>query len=154
NFIPPNIDNSWGAVPGQSQAQETKPFGTIALDGVHDKIVPGTWVAISRPVIKGQTVIDDSVVTFHKVVSTQASTLATVKSSTGTVTATELGGSGGFSAKVTQLVLDPPWLQELLPAASQSAIHALAVAETPLQVARKSSSFLHRTVVYAQAELL
>ena len=102
---PPTIAKDWiGLVSGD---QNPIPVA-IALDAVYDKIVAGSWVMIARPNF-GDTSKSSAPAsnqtggrtrTFHRVVST-----ATVPMTT---------ADAGFTAKVTQLTLDPPWLSDFL----------------------------------------
>ena len=139
SFTAPTIDNSWGALGAQPEEQNATPFSTIALDAVYDKIVPGSWVAIDRPVL---TLTQPRVTTFHKVTAVQSLSM-----STGDSTSTD---PNGFTSKVTQLTLDPPWLNELATAANGG--------DQPSQGEfsddRTTSRFLRGTVVYAQSETL
>ena len=114
----PSIDTAWSDIaPGQN------PPPTIALDSVNDKIVTGSWVVIERPVLKDNQV-NDYKQTFHRVTAAHAVSMTTT----------------GFSTRVTQLTLDPPWLTDLTSA--------------QLETALASSVFLRGTVVYAQSEQL
>jgi hypothetical protein len=132
-FTLPNINTAWGALVSGTPAT-INPLSTIALDAVYDKIAAGSWVAIDRPVLDR-----DPHVTFHKVtgIHTVSMSTGTVSMSTGVSVST-----GGYTARVTQLTLDPPWLQDLSSNPPQ------------LQSDLGSSDFLHGTVVYAQTEPL
>ncbi len=128
-FQAPTIANAWtGLVPLNSSGKPTGPPTAVALDTTYDQIKPGSWVVIDRPDAvdaKGNKVAGKR--TNHQVqaVHTQAMDTTT-----------------GFSAKVTLLTLDPPWLSELTNDVKDLAI---VLASTPV---------LRGTVVYAQAEPL
>ena len=146
-FVGPSINNSWNDC-----SQSTTSLDVVALDGAFDKILPGSWVAIERPDVDTKQVLSTRTTTFHRVVSVRTSTLNTqgIEVTQGTVsTVVKAGGPGGFSAKSTQLTLDPPWLSSLVPK-----IQPRILIKTALDIARETPQFLHQTVVYAQSELL
>ncbi len=125
---PPTINSDWPGADGlDNQA-------VIFLDAVHDDIVAGSWVMIDRPDIEigiGPKIIVHRPEigrkrTFHKVVNATAVPLTTT--------------DGGFTAKVTRLTLDPPWLYDL------AATRAINYTRQP--------AGLTGTVVYAQTATL
>jgi hypothetical protein len=138
-FTPPAVNNSWGALATQSEAQEATPLSTIALDAVYDKIVPGTWVAIDRPVLNLKP---PRVTTFHKVTAVRSLSMSAADSGT--------TNPNGFTSKVTQLTLDPPWLNELAMTANGGDQPSQGEFSNDLS----TSLFLRGTLVYAQAEAL
>jgi len=100
----------------------------LPLDSVYDQIVVGSWVAINRPTL-GANTITGRTITYHQVVSIQTISRETINSS---------NAPTGFTAKVTQLSLNPQWLSDL-----GSNDFGTAMGSTPL---------LRGTVIYAQAE--
>jgi predicted phage baseplate assembly protein len=130
---PPTISQDWSGL--LSKNIKTDPFPTaVALDSIYDKITAGSWVMIERPDL-GDTSKSNAPAhnqaggrtrTFHRVVST-----ATVPMTT---------ADAGFTAKVTQLTLDPRWLSDLKLDFIEHFIRAPGA--------------LQATVVYAQTELL
>ncbi len=98
---PPTISADWPGVGRQPS------LSTVILDSVYDKIVAGSWIMIDRPDFTGgiHPLIHISGVqpgrrrTFHKVVSTASVSLTT--------------SDQGFTTKVTELTIDPPWLADL-----------------------------------------
>jgi hypothetical protein len=108
----------------------------LPLDAVYDQITVGSWVAIDRPGIPS---VDSGApkITYHQVLSVQ-----TVSRQTTT---------GGFTAKVTQLSLEPQWLSDLS-AATPSAESSGNT--NPFLQAMESTPLLRGTVIYTQAEEL
>ena len=53
SFATPIISNSWGALLGS--ARSPQPPLAVPLDGVYDKILLGSWVAIERPIVDSQS---------------------------------------------------------------------------------------------------
>ncbi len=109
----------------------------LPLDAVYDQIAVGSPVAIIRPVLDANgNPTGQMLTTTHTVGSVQTVSRETASVDTaGTTVAT------GYTAKVTQLSLNPQWLSDVTdPAAFQTAL-----ASTPL---------LRTTVIYAQAEEL
>lgn len=131
---PPTIAKDWtGLVPDG----EKKPIPTaIALDAVYDKILAGSWVMIDRPnfgdttrsTVESSNQAGGRTRTFHKVVSTAAASMTTADS--------------GFTTKVTQLTLDPPWLADF-----SKPRYAYDFITNPLGA-------LQGTVVYARTEMM
>jgi predicted phage baseplate assembly protein len=115
---PPTIGNDW-----KSLLAADGSLPTIALDSVYDKIVAGSWILVNRPFNDDGTPVSPPISTLHKVVSTATASMTTA--------------DGGFSAKVTQLTLDPAWLETI-------AVKNLS----------GLSGVLPGTVVFAQTELL
>lgn len=116
---PPSIDTAWTGLNSELAA-----LPTIPLDSVYDKIVVGSWVVIDRPVLNSNLQVSDHTRTFHRVTAVQTVSMAT----------------SGYSARVTQLTLDPPWLSD--------------ANEGQLRNDLASPEFLRGTVVYAQSEEL
>jgi len=121
NFTAATLNNTWGDLITQSTTQ----LSVIALDAVYDKITPSSWISVSRPVIGAAGVPVGRVVTSHKVTGVQTTTLDTTT---------------GFTAKVSILTLNTPWLSAGTPAEFTS------LAAPPL--------VLRGTVVYTQSEQL
>jgi hypothetical protein len=124
SFAAPTIANSW---PGNQR--KTDPPSAVPLDAAYDGVQANTWVAIDRPVLKDGSSVAGRRITFH-----QSSSVQTLSKSTSDT-------NGGFTARVTQLTLDPPWLNELS-------------GKPELATDFDSSPFLHGTAVYAQSEQL
>ncbi len=116
-----NLTTAWGA---------SGPMRDVRLDGVYDQIKPGSWIAIRRPSLESDA--DPPTTTFHLVVATRSAGV-----STGPAAGTTSGT--GFSAKVTILTVDPPWLSEL--------DDGDALGST-----LGSASVLRETCVYAQSD--
>lgn len=101
-------------------------ISAVPLDGAFDRIQAGSWAVINRPLVDAQgNATGDRKVTYHRVTD-----VVTVSMTT----------PGGYTAKSTQLTVDPNWLSEL--------------SGDTLESALKSSDLLRGTVVYAQSELL
>ena len=124
SFTTPSIDNSWNNL-NPDPGRQALPI--VALDGVYDKVQANSWVAVDRPSLNGKRVTK-RVTSYHKVVNTQTVSMTTADT--------------GYTAKVTQLTLDPPWLYDLLADQRQ------------LESDLASPIFLHGTVVHLQAEPL
>ena len=111
----------------------------LPLDAVYDQIVVGSWVAIDRPsATKADP--DSRTTTIHQVESVQTVSRETVNSA---------NSPTGFTAKVTQLSLNPQWLSDI----TQQAANKDAVAKA-FEEAMTSTALLRGTVIYAQAEAL
>ena len=119
SYTPPTIALAWS--PGGT-ISDPPPY--IALDGVYDQIVRGSWIAVQIPVVGVDSLPTGEVVTTHHVVTE----LRTVAMDTG----------AGFAGKATQLVVSPPFLQDYPEAGA----------------ALKSTAVLRQTVVFAQTESL
>lgn len=132
SFVAPSISPSWGSLAPSPQGDIT-PIATIPLDAVYDKIVPESWVAIDRPIINTGSDGVTRKTTYHRVQSVLTVTMATKNLTDATL--------AGYTAKVTQLTLDPPWLADLTDTKEYAADLG-------------SSDFLRGTIVYAQSELL
>src|SRR6185312_2328368 len=116
SFAAPTIDSAWiGPVNGTKDDQLPS---AVALDSTYDRIIAGTWVAIDRPSADGR------IITYHQVVSTRTQAMDT---------------QTGFTAKVTLLTLNPPWLSD-----TASALASVL----------GDNNVLRGTIVYAQAEEL
>jgi hypothetical protein len=124
-FEPPKLMNSWADLVKENA--KNVPPKAVALDGVYDKIQPGSWVAIDRS-LHSSDPTNTPLVTFHRVVQVQ--------------TRTRANNSNSYAARVTQLTLEPKWLSEL------------ATDPTRLEKILTSPEVLQGTVVYAQAEPL
>jgi hypothetical protein len=141
-FTPPTLQNSWGDLAAQPQSGPVTALATVALDATYDKIVPGTWVAVVRPVIDSVSTAGPSVTTYHKVTAVQTLTRSTNPAPTAT--------ADGYTGKITLLTLNPPWLYELAKAANGGDAGSKKEFGDDLTTPR----FLRETVVYAQSELL
>jgi hypothetical protein len=124
SFAPPDLATAWS---GLLDPKGPSPLPTLALDAVYDKILPGSWICIERPVLdsNGKRTADAPIQTYHKVETVLTTAMA----------------ADGFSSKVTQLRVNPPWLSDF-------------TAESELQIAQDSTDLLRGAVVYAQAEQL
>jgi Baseplate J-like protein len=107
----------------------------LPLDAVYNQITVGSWVAIDRP---SPTDADPSGrrTTFHLVESVQTVSRETMHG----------GAPTGFTAKVTQLSLNPQWLSDITDPAEKN--------EGAFVKAMRSTALLRGTVIYAQAEEL
>lgn len=112
----------------------------LPLDAVYDQITIGSWVAIDRP-SPTDTDPDSRMITFHLVESVQTVSRETIAANPDKPT--------GFTAKVTQLSLNPQWLSNL----TQSSDDPKAEIEA-FDSAMRSTPLLRGTVIYAQAEQL
>ncbi|WP_431819303.1 putative baseplate assembly protein [Burkholderia sp. F1] len=129
----PTLTNAWGAT-----FPTLEPPPELPLDAAYDQIKPGSWVAIRRPdIANAQNGVP--VTTFHVVASVRTAAMATGSAppSGGSLSTST---STGFAAKVTVLMLDPPWLSDA----------GVTNWDTFLQ----STALLRGTVVYAQTELI
>jgi predicted phage baseplate assembly protein len=111
----------------------------LPLDAVYDQIAVGSWVAIDRP---SPTKADPTArtTTYHQVESVRTVSRETVNGSSSPT---------GFTAKVTQLSLNPQWLRDI---SQQATNKDLAV--SAFEEAMRSTPLLRGTVIYAQAEAL
>jgi uncharacterized phage protein gp47/JayE len=121
SFAPPTLNSAWSAL----FDNENNPPTAVALDSTYDRIAAGTWVAIDRPPLRIQNQLSRKI-TYHQIISTRVQTM---------------DAGGGFTAKVTLLTLDPPWLSDLTTTAD-------------LNAALRDNAVLRGTVVYAQSEEL
>lgn len=126
SYISPNIDNAWkGLYSGLD------PLKIVALDAVYENLREGGWIGIDRPVLdrRGNPVQDEDgrKTTFHKIATSRTISMST----------------DGYTAKVTQLTVEPPWLYDLAP-------------DDQPQIRNDFSSteFLHGTIVYFQSDPL
>jgi hypothetical protein len=123
-FLPPtlgenaSLPSAWGSL-----VHDQTPVETIPLDATYDQIKPKSWVAIDRPKFNP----DGRVTTYHSVIDVRTSSMDT---------------RTGFTAKVTLLTLEPPWL-------TGAADIATVLSGNP-----NSTTVLRDTVVYAQSEPL
>lgn len=135
-FTPPRLADSWTALlPPKSPGPEP---AAVALDGIYDKIMPGSWVVIERPIFHANKSRGRKK-TFHKVTGVQSLIMAT----TGSMPTGSTPRTAGYTSRVTQLTLEPPWLKE----------NQLESGETLTDIL-DSPEVLQGTVVYAQAEPL
>jgi predicted phage baseplate assembly protein len=111
----------------------------LPLDAAYDQIAVGSWVAIDRP---SPTNADPNsrTITFHQVENVQTVSRETVNSA---------NAPTGFTAKVTQLSLNPQWLSDITQQAANKDTATKAFEE-----AMTSTPLLRGTVIYAQAEAL
>ena len=129
-FVAPTLASAWnGAVDGNELIdRETGRPSAVALDATYDQIKAGSWVAIDRPRLVetagGQT-ISGRTLTFHRVTAVRTVSMTTA----------------GYSAKVTQLTVTPPWLADVEDAGE-------------LERLMQQPQVLRGTVVHAQAEKL
>ncbi len=129
----------WDAVRDLVVKEENALTG-LPLDAVYDQITVGSWVAILRPVLDGKgNPTGDTTITTHMVQSAQTVSRETVALDTDAKPQEEV--PTGFTAKVTQLSLQPQWLSEITN--KDGFLQAL-----------KSTALLRGTVIYAQAESL
>lgn len=129
----------------------------LPLDTVYDQIMVGSWIAIERPILAEEKKRGGRTMTYHRVesvqtVSRETSALTTDQTLPPPLPAATTGGAveraiaTGFTAKVTLLTLNPPWLSELSAIASGNKdLFPLAMNSTPI---------LRGTVIYAQSEPL
>ncbi|HEY6235617.1 MAG TPA: putative baseplate assembly protein [Candidatus Elarobacter sp.] len=120
---PPSFGATSIASTWKSLGAISAPLAALALDAPYEKIVVGSWVVVDRPALdaNGGAVPGVRLTTFHVVTGARSTVMDT---------------GAGFSAKVTVLNVDPPWI-------SDNAAAALS-----------SEDALRGTVVYAQAEPL
>jgi Baseplate J-like protein len=129
--VPPILDGAWDGA------------AVLSLDAVYDTIVPGSWIAIRFPKILGAVVSNTEFnETFHKVVSITTASVQSVSATLPSSSSSSAITPNGFTAKVTQLKLDPHWQPGTIqnPSAAQDITN--------------STAMLRQTVVYAQAEEL
>lgn len=127
-YTEPAIASAWT----NSLPNVANGISELPLDQVYDQIEPGSWVAIDRPQIDVNT---PAATTFHVVTSLRTANLS---AGPGLAGATTLTGPG-FTAKITLLTLQPPWLSDV--AASYS-------------TAINSTAVLRQSIVHAQSEPL
>jgi hypothetical protein len=121
-FKAPTIADTWGVTSGNGISE-------VLLDAPYDQIKPGSWAVIDRPesLVNGAANIPGER-SYHRVTAVN------------TVTRESTSANPGFTAKVTVITVDPPWLDELT--------------ETDRDVFIKDPVGLRRTVVYTQTEAL
>lgn len=134
---PPAMAVDWGNLVVSDQLEDLT-VAAIALDVVNEKILPGSWVVIDRPnfgdatksTVPPYNQAGGRTRTFHKVVR---ATTASMKTS-----------DGGFTSKVTQLTLDPPFLGDFIDKEDRN------------DFLNDSNTLgaLQGTIVYAQTEML
>ncbi len=140
-FTAPTIANAWVA----ATPDVADRIAELPLDTTYGQIKPGSWVAIDRPVVdSGGNPIGGRQITFHRVRSLRVGAVATAQP--GVADALALAASPaavptGFSAKVTLLTLEPPWLSD-------------ATAPGHYDANIGSEAVLRQTVVHAQTEQL
>ncbi len=149
-FLPPTLGDVVRNL--VSSSNDKKTLTALPLDAVYDQIAVGSVVAINRPAPVTKEIPDGRIITFHKVVGVQTvsrqteqefeapSQAATPPGGTppGGITRREVPAPSGFTAKVTQLSLDPPWLSDLN--------------ATDFQAVLNNTPILRETVIYAQTE--
>jgi len=125
-FVAPTLANAWDGSGGNGliDGNLTSPPSAVALDSTYDQIKPGSWVAIDRPTVPGEAGPSRKI-TFHRVQAVRTVSMTTA----------------GFSAKVTQLTLNPSWLTDVKP-------------PQDLRTLVERPQVLRGTVVYAQTEKL
>jgi hypothetical protein len=128
-----DIASTWGSLVPSSDGIPAGIPSAVALDAANDQVKVGTWVAIDRPEVDADTLqaTGNRILTFHRVSDLKTITMAAISTE---------GGTTGYSAKSTQLILNPQWLSDLSPSDQGNAI--------------KSEDLLRGTIVYAQAENL
>jgi hypothetical protein len=122
-FSPPSLMNSWGELVATGASLHVPT--AVALDGIYDKIQPGSWVVIDRPVLDANKIVVRELRTYHQVVNVKTVTRST----------------SGYAARITQLKLDPDWIGTVETDETRENVY-----NTP--------EVLQGTVVYAQAEPL
>lgn len=129
-----SIAASWGGLVPSSDGVPAGAPSAVALDAAYDHVRVGTWVAIDRPEVDSQTLLatGNRILSFHRVMDLKTITMAAISTE---------GLATGYSAKSTQLILNPTWLSDL--ASTSDQISAV-----------KSEDLLRGTIVYAQAENL
>jgi len=123
-FTAATLGNTWGDV----LPTHASSLSTLALDAVYDKITRNSWIAVSRPVRETASPTQLSTtrkVTYHFVTDVQTAALDTTT---------------GYTAKVTVLTLDSPWL--------------IATATEAFSDLIGSPLILRGTIVYGQTERL
>ena len=125
-FVAPTLASAWnGSADGNGLIDGTNPPSAVALDSTYDQIKPGSWVAIDRPTVTAVAgAAPGRAITFHRVKAVRTVSMTTA----------------GFSAKVTQLTVDPPWLSDVDANAREALMQRPQV--------------LRGTVVHAQTEKL
>jgi len=117
-FTPPTLNTLW---PGMTNLQGLEK---IAIEPQDEQVKPGDWAVIERPVLRENNVIADRAHSVHEVLDAQTVSMSAL----------------GFSAKVSLLTVNKPWLAEL----TESEVRTL-LASTPL---------LRQTIMYTRAEEL
>ncbi|HWT06560.1 MAG TPA: putative baseplate assembly protein, partial [Xanthomonadales bacterium] len=116
SFSDPSISTMW-----TSLGTPTAPLSALALDTVYERITAGSWAAVDRLWIANGVADGTRVTTYHVVTDVRTTVMDT---------------GAGFSAKVTLLTVEPPWL-------ANTDTAALGLEEV-----------LRTTIVYAQSEAL
>ena len=133
-FISPTLGPNAGLPSAWDRlVADQKPVKTIPLDATYDQIKPKSWVAIDRPRFTNAGDPDGRVTTYHSVIDVRTSSMDT---------------QTGFTAKVTLLTLQPPWLT------GADGLTGADDIATVLSGDAKSTTVLRDTVVYAQSEPL
>lgn len=117
-FTPPTLNDLWPDMTNLDRVEK------IAIDPQDEQVKPGDWAVIERPVLDLKGVVTDRTHSVHEVLDAEAISMSAL----------------GFSAKVSLLEVDEPWLNEL----------------TPIEVRTllASTSLLRQTVVYTRSEEL
>lgn len=117
-YTEPTLSTLW---PGMT---DPKGLEKIAIEPQDEQVKAGDWAVIERPKFNKQNVVDSRTHSVHKVTEAQAVSMSAL----------------GFSAKVSLLTVEDPWLTGLPPDQIK-----ILLASTPL---------LRQTVVYTRAEEL
>jgi Baseplate J-like protein len=132
-YTAPTLGTAWLAL-----GTGTTVPSAVALDATYDQIKPGSWVAIDRPHIAAGTAPPSGpgafadgarIVTYHVVTDLRTSAM---------------DAADGFTATVTLLTLDPPWLSDV----------AVGTNDETLTNVLGTTAVLRGTVIYAQTEPL
>jgi baseplate J-like protein len=117
-FTSPTLNTLW---PGMTNLQGLEK---IAIEPQDEQVKPGDWAVIERPALRENNGIAGRTHSVHEVLDAQGVAMSAL----------------GFSAKVSLLTVNEPWLAEL----TDSEVRTL-LASTPL---------LRQTIVYTRAEEL
>lgn len=133
-YTEPAIQSAWSnSLPNIASA-----ISELPLDQIYDQIEPGSWVAIDRPAI--DATFNAPTTTFHVVTSLRTANLS---AGPGLLPGSTALTGPGFTAKVTLLTLQPPWLSDVL-----------AASATSYSTAITSPAVLRQSIVHAQSEPL
>lgn len=133
SFDPPTIARDWIGT-AFIRSLKVLTLEKIFLDSTYDKIVTGSWIVIERPDLTPTGV---RAVTTHTA-RPAASGIQTLHQVVAATTLSRTSADGAFTAKITQLTIDPPWLTDLKEDLRQGYLNLPDV--------------LTGTVVYAQSE--
>lgn len=118
DYTPPSLNTLW---PGMTNLQGLEK---IAIEPQEEQVKAGDWAVIERPVLNPNDVVTGRTHSVHEVTDAQGVSMSAL----------------GFSAKVSLLTINEPWLVDL----TQGDVRIL-LASTPL---------LRQTTVYTRAEEL